>query len=49
MTAAGVVDSQIHGGAEKLEHFTNPALRAELDSEMAHPTVDPHGAPIPSE
>lgn len=48
-TAAGMVESRLHGGAEQLEHFTDHELRDELDREMAHPSVDPHGAPIPPE
>jgi Mn-dependent DtxR family transcriptional regulator len=39
----------LHEGAEQLEHFTDPELRGELDREMAHPAVDPHGKPIPPE
>jgi manganese/zinc/iron transport system permease protein len=49
VTAVGVDESRLHPTAEQLEHFTDPSLRSELDKEMAHPSVDPHGAPIPSE
>ncbi|MEX0677341.1 MAG: metal ABC transporter permease [Pirellulales bacterium] len=48
-TAAGIVESRIHGNAEQLEHYTDHELRGELDREMAHPAVDPHGKPIPPE
>jgi manganese/zinc/iron transport system permease protein len=49
VTAVGVDETRLHPTAEQLEHFTDPSLRSELDKEMAHPSVDPHGAPIPSE
>jgi manganese/zinc/iron transport system permease protein len=49
VTKAGVVENQIHASAEQLEHFTDTELRQQLDHQMAHPTVDPHGAPIPRE
>ena len=48
-TEAGMVEGRIHGGAEKLEHYTDHELRGELDREMAHPAIDPHGKPIPPE
>ena len=46
---AGVDASRVHPQAEKLEHFTDPRLRQQLDSETDAPQVDPHGRPIPSE
>jgi manganese/zinc/iron transport system permease protein len=48
-TEAGMVEDRIHGGAEKLEHYTDHELRDELDREMAHPAIDPQGKPIPPE
>jgi manganese/zinc/iron transport system permease protein len=46
---AGIDASRVHPQAEKLEHFTDPRLRQQLDSETDRPQVDPHGRPIPSE
>lgn len=48
-TQAGMVERHIHEGAEQLEHFTDQELRGQLDREMAHPAIDPHGKPIPPE
>jgi manganese/zinc/iron transport system permease protein len=45
----GAVENRIHPNAERLEHYTDTSLRSQLDEEMAHPSLDPHGAPIPSE
>lgn len=49
VTTAGVAEDRLHPNAEQLEHFTDTALRSQLDEEMAHPSVDPHGAVIPTE
>lgn len=46
---AGLDASRVHPQAEKLEHFTDPSLRRQLDSVTDAPQVDPHGSPIPSE
>lgn len=46
---AGLPDQLLHGGAERLEHFTNRTLRERLLEETNEPDVDPHGAPIPPE
>ncbi len=46
---AGLPDQLLHGGAERLEHFTNRTLRERLLEETNAPDVDPHGAPIPPE
>lgn len=46
---AGFDPSRVHPQAEKLEHFTDPSLRQQLDSETDAPQVDPHGRPIPDE
>jgi manganese/zinc/iron transport system permease protein len=46
---AGIDASRVHPQAEKLEHFTDPRLRQQLDSETDAPQIDPHGRPIPSE
>lgn len=46
---AGLPDSLLHGGAERLEHFTNRTIRERLLEITNAPQVDPHGAPIPPE
>lgn len=39
---------EIHDEAERLEHVTSDKLEERLDRVLGHPTVDPHGDPIPS-
>jgi DtxR family transcriptional regulator, Mn-dependent transcriptional regulator len=39
---------EVHEEAERLEHHLSEALAARLDAALGHPTVDPHGDPIPS-
>ncbi len=46
---AGLPEQLLHGGAERLEHFTNRTLRERLQEETNTPAVDPHGSPIPPE
>jgi len=48
-TTAGAQLDRVHAQAETLEHFTNPALRQQLDSETQQPQSDPHGKAIPPE
>jgi DtxR family transcriptional regulator, Mn-dependent transcriptional regulator len=38
---------EVHDVAEQLEHIKSPLLIEKLDSFLGHPTVDPHGHPIP--
>lgn len=45
---AGMSWDAVHAEAHRLEHVTPPGLTAELAEELGHPTLDPHGAPIPS-
>ena len=40
---------QVHEIAEQLEHIQSPLLISRLDEFLGHPTVDPHGDPIPNE
>jgi len=47
VSEAGVAPDQIHGQAEKLEHFTGRDLTDRLAQETASPSMDPHGRPIP--
>lgn len=37
----------LHAPAERMEHFLDPTLQAELDAELAGRRVDPHGKEIP--
>jgi ABC-type Mn2+/Zn2+ transport system permease subunit/Mn-dependent DtxR family transcriptional regulator len=34
--------------AERVEHLLTPQMLEQLDESLAHPRVDPHGAPIPT-
>jgi ABC-type Mn2+/Zn2+ transport system permease subunit len=38
----------LHDAAERMEHFLDPQLQAELDAELSGRAVDPHGKQIPS-
>jgi len=40
---------EVHEIAEQLEHIQSPILIQRLDSFLGHPSVDPHGDPIPDE
>lgn len=39
---------RVHEEAEKLEHVMSEALEDAIATVLGHPTVDPHGDPIPS-
>jgi DtxR family Mn-dependent transcriptional regulator len=39
---------RVHEEAEKLEHILSDDLEEHLDRALGHPTIDPHGDPIPS-
>ena len=39
---------EVHNIAEQIEHVDSPALFSRMDKLMGHPTVDPHGSPIPA-
>jgi DtxR family Mn-dependent transcriptional regulator len=39
---------RVHEEAEKLEHVISEALEDAIARSLGHPTVDPHGDPIPS-
>src|SRR5690606_39213615 len=38
---------EVHEVAEQLEHIQSNLLIEKLDSFLGHPSVDPHGHPIP--
>jgi DtxR family Mn-dependent transcriptional regulator len=40
---------EVHEVAEQLEHVKSEKLIHELDAFLEHPTLDPHGDPIPDE
>ena len=40
--------SQVHDDAEVLEHAISDTLLERIDEMLGHPTVDPHGDPIPA-
>jgi DtxR family transcriptional regulator, Mn-dependent transcriptional regulator len=46
--ALGVPWDRVHDEAEKLEHVISEDLETRIDGALGHPTIDPHGAPIPS-
>lgn len=39
--------SEVHEEAERLEHAVSDDLIARIDEMLGHPSVDPHGDPIP--
>ena len=38
---------EVHAIAEQIEHVKSPDFFSRMDELMGHPTVDPHGSPIP--
>ncbi|WP_148414657.1 metal-dependent transcriptional regulator [Haloferax sp. KTX1] len=40
--------SDVHDEADVLEHYVSEKLEARLEAVLGNPTVDPHGAPIPT-
>jgi DtxR family Mn-dependent transcriptional regulator len=38
----------VHDEAEELEHVISEKVLARIDEYLGHPSVDPHGDPIPS-
>jgi len=40
--------SEVHEEAEELEHVISDKVLERIDALLGHPTVDPHGDPIPS-
>ncbi len=47
-TQLGMPWDEVHAEAERLEHALSEALEERLDAVLGYPTVDPHGAPIPT-
>jgi manganese/zinc/iron transport system permease protein len=46
---AGVASERLHASAERLEHYTDLALRRQLDEQTSTQSTDPHGREIPPE
>lgn len=46
--ALGLPWDRVHEEAERLEHVLSQYLEDRIDEHLGHPTVDPHGSPIPS-
>ncbi len=46
--ALGVPWDQVHDEAEKWEHVLSEDLEDRMDEALGYPTIDPHGAPIPT-
>ncbi len=46
--ALGVPWDRVHAEAERIEHVLSEDIEARMDAALGHPTVDPHGAPIPT-
>jgi DtxR family transcriptional regulator, Mn-dependent transcriptional regulator len=46
--ALGMSWDRVHAEAEVLEHVLSEDLEALIADKLGHPTVDPHGDPIPS-
>ena len=46
--ALGFDGDDVHAEAERLEHFISEKLEERIDLILGHPTMDPHGSPIPS-
>ena len=40
--------SEVHAEAEELEHAVSDKVLNKIDAYLGHPSVDPHGDPIPS-
>lgn len=43
----GFTWDKVHEIAEQVEHIASPEFFDRMDSMLGHPTVDPHGSPIP--
>ncbi len=47
-TVLDVPWDEVHAEAEVLEHAVSDGLLARIDNLLGHPTLDPHGDPIPA-
>ncbi|MGF1505279.1 MAG: metal-dependent transcriptional regulator [Anaerolineae bacterium] len=46
--ALGYSWDEVHDEAERLEHAVSPLFIERIAAALGHPTIDPHGAPIPT-
>jgi DtxR family Mn-dependent transcriptional regulator len=46
--ALGLPWDQVHAEADRLEHVLSEALEERIAAALGHPTIDPHGDPIPA-
>jgi manganese/zinc/iron transport system permease protein len=46
-TRLALPPDHVHAPADRMEHYTDPSLREQLAADLANPTKDPHGKPIP--
>lgn len=46
--ALGLPWDQVHAEADRLEHVLSETLEARIAAALGHPTIDPHGDPIPA-
>lgn len=46
--ALGYADDEVHDEAERIEHAASDHLIDRMAAAIGDPTVDPHGAPIPT-
>lgn len=46
--ALGMPWERVHEEAERLEHVLSKYMEERIDDLLGHPTIDPHGSPIPS-
>ncbi|NJL93693.1 MAG: metal-dependent transcriptional regulator [Anaerolineae bacterium] len=46
--ALGYAWDEVHDEADRLEHYISEKLEARIAAYLGHPTVDPHGDPIPA-
>ncbi len=44
----GLSWDKLDAEAERVEHLLTPGMLEQLDESLAHPRLDPHGAPIPT-
>ena len=44
----GLPWDQVHAEAEKIEHVISEDLEDRMAEALGHPTIDPHGSPIPA-
>jgi len=43
----GLASDHVHPAAEQVEHLLSEQLFENVDDVLGHPTIDPHGSPIP--